>query len=339
MRVSPDALTLGPNAPETLQAQPTLITSIKTHGILQPILVRRHADALEVIAGFKRLAAAREAGLREVPVRISQVDDAAVSALYAASNLQGERRRVPPPTPPDKHAYTPTGMIGGLLDDELNRPSKSTPYFPALIKAGLLLIVLFVAFQLHRCVRRAPPAATEEETYVTANGDDIAQTETEAQPETRTGRPSPARRQIQDWRRELADIEGIEVRDASGTPRIVFQSPVFSRLYSLDPGQTQLLTRVATKIREVSPESLIVIIGHTDNDPVRPGGAFDSNEHLGMLRAKEVEQFLITRAGIPATRVRTTSSGSESPPFPNTPAASKVKNRTVTIEIRSPSRN
>ncbi len=330
--LSPLDLLPGPNAPREMSAQPVLVESVKRYGVLEPLLARKNGEDIEVLAGFKRWAAAKEADLDTVPVRLYRVEDAAITSFHAASNLQGERRRISPPSSPGKSAYKPTGALGGLLEEELNRPPSQTPYLSVFIACVAILLLVLFGMQVTRCVRR-PPSTEEAFDPVLVEGDaEISESGAPAAP----GDPARTRRGVAEWRTLLAEIDGIEVRDASGTPRIVFQEPIFSRLTTIDPNQTRRLTRVVTKIREVSPESLIVIIGHTDNDPVRPGGTYASNHELGELRAKEVQQYLATRARIPETRLRTVSSGDESPPFPNTPASSKAKNRTVSIEILAP---
>ena len=65
-----------------------LCLSIKQFGILQPLLVRKKKDTYELIAGERRLKAATQAGLQEVPVIIKEMtdDDSAVVALI--ENLQ-----------------------------------------------------------------------------------------------------------------------------------------------------------------------------------------------------------------------------------------------------------
>lgn len=57
---------------ETLQA---LALSIQEVGILQPVVVRRSADGYELIAGERRLRAAKLAGLATVPVILRESDD------------------------------------------------------------------------------------------------------------------------------------------------------------------------------------------------------------------------------------------------------------------------
>ena len=48
---------------------------IRTHGVIQPIVVRRvDGDAYEIIAGERRWRAAQQAGLRRVPVVVREVE-------------------------------------------------------------------------------------------------------------------------------------------------------------------------------------------------------------------------------------------------------------------------
>ncbi|MCL5040548.1 MAG: ParB/RepB/Spo0J family partition protein [Firmicutes bacterium] len=67
-----------------------LAASIKTHGVLQPLLVRRLGAGYELIAGERRLRAARMAGLAEVPVIIREVSDRESGLLALVENLQRE---------------------------------------------------------------------------------------------------------------------------------------------------------------------------------------------------------------------------------------------------------
>lgn len=66
-----------------------LANSIREHGILQPLTVRRAAGGgFELISGERRLRAARLAGLREVPCLLAGVDEEASSLLALVENLQ-----------------------------------------------------------------------------------------------------------------------------------------------------------------------------------------------------------------------------------------------------------
>jgi len=68
-----------------------LADSIREHGVLSPIMVRRVEDEhYQIIAGERRWRAAREAGLSEVPVRIVIADDKTALELAMVENLQRE---------------------------------------------------------------------------------------------------------------------------------------------------------------------------------------------------------------------------------------------------------
>lgn len=65
-----------------------LAASIKSQGILQPILVRPQKDYFEIIAGERRWRAAQMAGLTEMPCVILNVDDKSVRAYALIENMQ-----------------------------------------------------------------------------------------------------------------------------------------------------------------------------------------------------------------------------------------------------------
>ena len=68
-----------------------LTNSIKERGVLQPIIVRKHNkdnDKYEIIAGERRFLAAQKAGLEEVPVVITNVDDLKSLEYAIIENVQ-----------------------------------------------------------------------------------------------------------------------------------------------------------------------------------------------------------------------------------------------------------
>jgi ParB family chromosome partitioning protein len=67
-----------------------LAASIKEKGLLQPIMVRKAGDGFEVVAGERRLKAARKLGLEKVPVIIRDVDDKEALVLALVENIQRE---------------------------------------------------------------------------------------------------------------------------------------------------------------------------------------------------------------------------------------------------------
>jgi ParB family chromosome partitioning protein len=71
-----------------------LAASIKTQGIMQPVLVRplggNPGGRYEIIAGERRFRAAQLAGLDEIPVLVRDVDDQAAAAMALIENIQRE---------------------------------------------------------------------------------------------------------------------------------------------------------------------------------------------------------------------------------------------------------
>jgi ParB family chromosome partitioning protein len=67
-----------------------LVASIKEHGIIQPLIVRKRGDQYEIIAGERRWRAAQKAGLLEAPVIAREASDQDVLELALIENLQRE---------------------------------------------------------------------------------------------------------------------------------------------------------------------------------------------------------------------------------------------------------
>ncbi|MBR5486219.1 MAG: ParB/RepB/Spo0J family partition protein [Oscillospiraceae bacterium] len=73
------------------EALSELADSIREHGVIQPLLVRPMAGGgYQLVAGERRWRASRMAGLTEVPVVISELDDEQVMAIALIENLQRE---------------------------------------------------------------------------------------------------------------------------------------------------------------------------------------------------------------------------------------------------------
>ncbi len=64
-----------------------LAESIAAHGLLQPVVVRRVKDRYELIAGERRLQAAKRAGWSSVPVNVIEADDRQTAELAIIENL------------------------------------------------------------------------------------------------------------------------------------------------------------------------------------------------------------------------------------------------------------
>jgi ParB family transcriptional regulator, chromosome partitioning protein len=88
-----DLLTPNPRQPRTYIEEPQLeelAQSIRTHGVLQPVLVRRVDNRFEIVAGERRWRAAQRAGLLKVPVVIRDVPDDQLLQVALIENIQRE---------------------------------------------------------------------------------------------------------------------------------------------------------------------------------------------------------------------------------------------------------
>jgi ParB family chromosome partitioning protein len=68
----------------------SLAESIRSHGIIQPLLVRRRGEGYELIAGERRWRAAKLAGLTRVPVIVKEVPDDSLLEIALIENIQRE---------------------------------------------------------------------------------------------------------------------------------------------------------------------------------------------------------------------------------------------------------
>ena len=67
-----------------------LAESIKANGVVQPILVRRKGGRFELVAGERRLRAARIAGLHSIPAVVREVPDEKLLEIALVENIQRE---------------------------------------------------------------------------------------------------------------------------------------------------------------------------------------------------------------------------------------------------------
>jgi ParB family transcriptional regulator, chromosome partitioning protein len=122
-RVAVELIVRNPRNPRRSFSEAELVDlsqSIRAHGIVQPIIVRRKAetaDVYEIVAGERRWRAAQIAGLTEVPVIVRDIDDRAALEIAIVENVQradlnaieeamGYQQLV------DEHSYTQLDLAG-----------------------------------------------------------------------------------------------------------------------------------------------------------------------------------------------------------------------------------
>ncbi len=67
-----------------------LAESIKEHGVLQPIIVRRKGKSFEIVVGERRYRGSKIAGLTEIPVVVRELTDQQMMEIAILENLQRE---------------------------------------------------------------------------------------------------------------------------------------------------------------------------------------------------------------------------------------------------------
>jgi ParB family chromosome partitioning protein len=74
-----------------------LARSIKSNGVIQPIVVRRRGDRFEIIAGERRWRAAQKAGLLRVPVVVKDIADGGERSMLEMALIENIQRENPNP--------------------------------------------------------------------------------------------------------------------------------------------------------------------------------------------------------------------------------------------------
>ena len=88
-----DAICSSPNQPRKLfddSKLKELAASIRSHGVLAPVLLRQTEDGYELIAGERRFRAAQMAGIQSIPAIIKEVSNSEMLELALIENIQRE---------------------------------------------------------------------------------------------------------------------------------------------------------------------------------------------------------------------------------------------------------
>jgi len=108
-----------------------LADSIKTYGVVQPIVVRPKGDVYEIIAGERRYKASLIAGLSVIPAVVKECSDAEVAEIALIENIQREdldpiEEALACKTLIDKYKFTQEGLA--------ERIGKSRPFVTNLLR-------------------------------------------------------------------------------------------------------------------------------------------------------------------------------------------------------------
>lgn len=220
-----------------------LADSLRQHGMLQPVIVRAVGNRYQLIAGERRLRAALEAQLHEIPARVLELDDQKVCELAMVENLQREDLNAIEKATAFR-AYLDT--YGGTQEELANRLGLDRSTLSNLIRLLDLPEEIRDAVRARKITQghaRALLGLDDPEMQigayqrVVAEGLSVRQTEALVA----TGEPTPPRSRI---RKDSAHTEGApssnkapHVLELEGHLRERFGAPVLIRVKGKERGQ------------------------------------------------------------------------------------------------------
>lgn len=92
-QIAPGDIDMNPYQPRTQfddERLEELAVTLQTHGMIQPIIVRRIGSRFQLVAGERRLRAALRVGMREVPAIVREMNDTEAASVALVENLQRE---------------------------------------------------------------------------------------------------------------------------------------------------------------------------------------------------------------------------------------------------------
>lgn len=112
-----------------------LQSSIKRYGVLQPLIVRKLADGnYELIAGERRLRAAKLAGLAEIPAMVREYNDAEISEIALIENIQREDLNAIEEARAYERLIKNFGLTQEILSQKIGRSRSHIANFLRLLK-------------------------------------------------------------------------------------------------------------------------------------------------------------------------------------------------------------
>lgn len=318
VRLSPDLIGLAPSHKTRAQeVTDEFVESVRTHGILQPILVRRLTEGYEVVVGGRRLVAARLVGLKDIPAVIVQATDEQANELSKIENTCREHL-----------APASSVVVPAFSAETIVEPKYWTPARVSLFCGAAILLLIFGAGVGREFGRKADSQGSTELTQVPTS----RVVEPVAVPVAEKEAPRPVL--------DVSELKALEEKglalllESNGMAQVKFAAPLFSSRAILAPEGTELLTKLGAILSAHGESWTVVVTGHTDATPMRGSGLYRDNKELGLARAIEVVRYLMREAKVPVTMLSAATAGADNPPYPGDDAEARRKNRTVTLQIQ-----
>ncbi|OHE79317.1 MAG: hypothetical protein A2107_11885 [Verrucomicrobia bacterium GWF2_62_7] len=134
---------------------------------------------------------------------------------------------------------------------------------------------------------------------------------------------------------DLKDLENVKVGITEDGIKVTLPSSVLFDLSvaRLKTAVLPTLQKLAASLKNLDSSYLVVIDGHTDDEPVFYGGDFSSNWELSLYRSISVIDFLVGEGDSPAL-FTASGHGQYAPLYPNDTPEHQAENRRVEILIK-----
>jgi ParB family chromosome partitioning protein len=132
--VKVDGITENPFQPRKVFNEDEILElseSIKTHGMIQPVILRNIGERYQIVAGERRIRAARKAGFAEVPAIIVKLDGIDVAEVSLIENIQ--RKNLNCMEEADAF-FILKSKFGMTAEDIAKRIGKSRPYVSNMLR-------------------------------------------------------------------------------------------------------------------------------------------------------------------------------------------------------------
>jgi len=154
------------------------------------------------------------------------------------------------------------------------------------------------------------------------------------QPKPPPAPPPPEDAPIDTVSEALAGLDGLEIQQAGPAIMLRMRAQFDVAAATLRPEFQLLVEQVGQTLDKVDGE--ILVVGHTDSDPIRNNPRLPTNWHLSVERAKSVAEVMKSILQAP-DRVQVEGRGADEPIAPNTTRDGKALNRRVEVFLKPPS--
>ncbi len=178
-----------------------LSRSIEEQGVIQPLLLRKIEDGYELVAGERRLRAARMAGLREVPCVVKSLSDSQTLEMSIVENIQRENLN---PVEEAEAYHCLISEFGLTQDEAAGRVGKSRSAVANFLRIRNLsetikhsLVDGTLSMGHARALLGAPNKAHQQAVWEIVTSKSLSVRETEALvKKLKTGKTSPKKRDV-----------------------------------------------------------------------------------------------------------------------------------------------